>query len=422
MTSRLRWKLTLLFTSLMLAVYAADAVFAYWYTDEQLTLTIQDDLVRMCDELLPDIDYHDGRPNLHNWDGIDAGHRFFVGTGVQLFDSKKHLLTAYGQTRGIEPVDGRIDGGGKTSSAVYSHYLALPQGGYLQIQMSARQHDQFLMRFVLSKAVRLVLMAIIIGICGWYFCGKVLVPVVRSLKVLRTFIDDAGHELKTPVTVIESSIETVESFLSDNNLPTGALRKLERASARLKGLATNMILLARMEQPAITLTMADVDLSETATGVECELADLATKCGVTLKVNVQRDAKFKADKEAITILLSNLVRNAIQYTQRGGTVIVSGGKADERHVFITVEDNGRGIAEDSLPLIFDRFFRVDKSRSADTGGSGLGLAIVKAIVQSHGGSIKVDSELGRGSLFRVVLPTQQSSYLLSLNMDVLSRK
>jgi two-component system phosphate regulon sensor histidine kinase PhoR len=109
------------------------------------------------------------------------------------------------------------------------------------------------------------------------------------------------------------------------------------------------------------------------------------------------------DRDALTRVFTNLIENSIRYTPSGGNIIVGGWKQDTA-VCISIEDTGIGIPPESLPNIFDRFFRVDKARTREAGGTGLGLAIVKAIVDAHGGDVTVESHVGKGSKFTVVLP------------------
>ncbi len=134
------------------------------------------------------------------------------------------------------------------------------------------------------------------------------------------------------------------------------------------------------------------------------LRQRADRAGITLRVSAA-EATVRGDRKDLGLLVANLLDNAIRYTGRGGEVRLRVGSADGG-AEVTVEDTGVGIPSRDLPRIFERFYRVDRARSRDTGGTGLGLSIARHVAEEHGGRIEVESELGRGSTFRVILPAK----------------
>lgn len=227
----------------------------------------------------------------------------------------------------------------------------------------------------------------------------------RVEAMRRDFVADASHELKTPAASIQVAAETVRDVVADD--PAAARRfaeQLHRDALRLSRIVSDLLDLSRLEgeRPRAAprsldrIAREEVDrLEDRARGADVELgADLAP-------------ARVLGDEEGLRLLVRNLLDNAIQYTPAGGRVRLSLRGVDGR-IELSVADTGVGIPRRDIPRIFERFYRVDRARSRDTGGTGLGLAIARHVVEQHGGRISVESELGRGSTFRVELPAQPS--------------
>jgi two-component system phosphate regulon sensor histidine kinase PhoR len=225
----------------------------------------------------------------------------------------------------------------------------------------------------------------------------------RRLEVLRRdFVANASHELKTPVAAVRALAETLLTALPDD--PEAGLRfalRIGREAERLDVLARDLLDLSRVERG--TLDVEPVDLVGLAKEVVGGYADRAEERRITLETNLRPDVAIRGDRAQLGLLLSNLVDNALRYTQAKGTICVHLDAAESRAV-LQVADTGEGIPAGELPRVFERFYRVDKARARQTGGTGLGLAIVRHIAEAHGGAVRVDSELGRGSTFTVTLP------------------
>jgi two-component system, OmpR family, phosphate regulon sensor histidine kinase PhoR len=225
----------------------------------------------------------------------------------------------------------------------------------------------------------------------------------RRLEVLRRdFVANASHELKTPVAAVRALAETLLTALPDD--PAAGRRfavRIGREAERLDVLARDLLDLSRVERGA--LDVEPVDLVGLAKEIVGEHADRAEERHIRLETELSPVA-IRGDRAQLGLLLSNLVDNALRYTQAKGTVCVRLDAAESRAV-LQVADTGEGIPANELPRVFERFYRVDKARTRQTGGTGLGLAIVRHIAEAHGGAVRVDSELGRGSTFTVTLPT-----------------
>jgi len=238
--------------------------------------------------------------------------------------------------------------------------------------------------------------------------GEVLVVLrdvtaARRVEAMRRdFVADASHELKTPAAAIQAAAETVERAVGDD--PGSAARfatQLRRDATRLSRIVSDLLDLSRLEteRPDLDPVRLDRVVAEEAD----RLRPVAVGSGVRLEPDVA-PVSVRGARGDLALLVRNLLDNAVRYSPEGGRVDVRLAERDGR-VVLEVEDTGIGIPTRDLPRIFERFYRVDRARSRETGGTGLGLSIARHVAERHGGRIEAESELGRGSTFRVTLPT-----------------
>lgn len=228
----------------------------------------------------------------------------------------------------------------------------------------------------------------------------------RTEAVRRDFVANASHELKTPAASIQAVAETLRS-VGDAD-PAAVHRfaaQLEREALRLSRIVADLLDLSRLETGSELgeLVRLDALVREEVERYD----DSAREGGVRLSVDAPQAATVTGSARDLSLLVRNLIDNAIRYTKPGGSVEI--GIADGRgglgaEVSLVVRDSGVGIPARDLPRIFERFYRVDRARSRETGGTGLGLAIVRHVAENHGGSVEVTSELGAGTTFSVLLP------------------
>jgi two-component system phosphate regulon sensor histidine kinase PhoR len=225
----------------------------------------------------------------------------------------------------------------------------------------------------------------------------------RRLEVLRRdFVANASHELKTPVAAVRALAETLLTALPDD--PEAGHRfaeRIGREAERLDALVRDLLDLSRVERG--TLDAEPVDLVGLVKEVVGGYVDLAEERHIKLSTELQPGVAMRGDRAQLLLLLSNLIDNALRYTPARGAVCIRLAAAESRAV-IQVADTGEGIPATELPRVFERFYRVDKARARQTGGTGLGLAIVRHVAEAHGGAVRVDSELARGTTFTVTLP------------------
>ncbi|WP_066194714.1 MULTISPECIES: two-component system histidine kinase PnpS [Gracilibacillus] len=222
-------------------------------------------------------------------------------------------------------------------------------------------------------------------------------------QMRKDFVANVSHELKTPMTSIKGFAETLlEDEHADSETQRQFLTIILNESSRLQSLIHDLLELSKIEKEELNLSiqLIEVDdwISKSLTLIEQQFSGKQRY----FKADIEPGLSFYGDPDLLQQVVLNLVYNALSYTQEQGEVILRIYQPDATIVF-EVEDNGIGIPEDSIPRIFERFYRVDRARSRNTGGTGLGLAIVKHIVEAHHGTIEVDSKLAEGSRFRVNL-------------------
>jgi two-component system phosphate regulon sensor histidine kinase PhoR len=217
----------------------------------------------------------------------------------------------------------------------------------------------------------------------------------------REFLADVSHELKTPIFAAQGFIHTLIDGAKED--PKTLDRFLNRAAKSIDGLdalVRDLVTLSQVEKGDLKMQFEEIDLKHITEDIFEQLENKAKNRNVTLKIKpkeLQKAIVF-ADKQRITQVLTNLIDNGIKYGSEEGKIVVEI-EEDKKHFHVSVEDDGPGIQPEHLSRIFERFYRVDKSRSRDTGGTGLGLAIVKHILNAHNSKITVTSQIDKGTKF-----------------------
>lgn len=233
--------------------------------------------------------------------------------------------------------------------------------------------------------------------------GRALNRLSESLEheeeIRKQTVADLAHELRTPVNGLLTRIEAAQDGVLE---APGNLEAMHREAVRLTRLLDDLARLADAEQPGLLLEKSPLDLARVARAAAESFAPRFAEAGIAFDVTAA-SAWVDGNAGRLEQIVSNLISNALRYSERGGTVVLRVERAGDE-VVLEVADTGAGIAPDDLRHIFTRFWRGDRSRSRATGGTGIGLAIVRELVRAHEGRVDVDSVLGHGSRFRVVLP------------------
>lgn len=242
------------------------------------------------------------------------------------------------------------------------------------------------------------------AIGGAYMAGRAVRPVQEAFERQRSFIADASHELKTPLTLIRADAEVLQRGLTnpdDRELADDVLAETDRMSAVL----SDLLMIARIDAGKLTVRQEPFDLA----GVISETADRfvarAATEGVQLEAQAPGKLRVRGDHERAAQILSILLDNALRHTPREGSVRVEG-RARDGFAEAVVEDTGPGISPEHLPHVFERFYRIDTARSRSSGGTGLGLAIARDLARTLNGDLKAETAEGGGAVFRFRLPVE----------------
>lgn len=342
---------------------------------------------------------------------------------LQWFDRQGNLIEQQGDVvltlpldpQALAPQRGQGQAGGPAIQAVTLPILNGDSGeqiGYVRVSQSLAQLDDTLDQLDWGLMVGVL---VGLGMSGGgilWITRQAMEPIEASFQRLKQFTADASHELRSPLMAISSNVEVALKY------PEG-IREEDRevfasiasATAQMTRLTEDLLLLARSDRPREpvldphqpALVKAPIDLSTLLRDLVTLYQPQAQASAIALHQTIAPDLTLGGEVDPITRALTNLIQNALQYTPAGGQVWVEA-KALNQQIHITVQDSGMGIAPEHLQRVFERFWRADAARTHDRGGSGLGLAITQAIVQRHGGTLAVTSQLKTGSCFQVQLP------------------
>lgn len=228
---------------------------------------------------------------------------------------------------------------------------------------------------------------------------------IRRLEKVRTdFVTNASHELKTPVTALKGFSETLlDGAMEDKDVLKQFLEIMLAESSRLDLLVNDILELSKLEQKQVPIAYEEVRVKDAVLSTFKLVKQKAEQKQITMEFIEEEEVNIEADSGRLKQILANLIDNAVIYTQAGGNIVVTLKKKEE-HAIISISDNGMGIPEDELNRIFERFYRVDKARSRNSGGTGLGLSIVKYLVENFNGTIAVQSKAGLGTTFTLTFP------------------
>ncbi len=411
MFKHLRWRITLIFMALSAAICLILAAVGGFVLQAGLNRSIDEELGAIADEVESFVDLREPGPELLQWQQITRVHGR-LSASIQIFNKAQHLIGAYGPPNAMPLVARQNEIIVEHSGPLFTCRMMsrpLQERGskiaWLQICLPTHERDLAIREYIFVWALLTPALLLGLGLAGYFFAGRVTKPVEKSFAILREFLADASHELKTPVTIMQANAESLSADLSSRDLHLYEVPIILRSCTRMTTLIEDLLLLSRVEAPSISLQRERVRLNEVVQDLAEEFKQLFEEKNVRLSIDKNDPIEVSGHFDSLYRAFSNLLKNALLYTDSGGSVAVELTRNRIRQeAEIAIIDSGIGIPKESIPYIFDRFYRVDKSRSRKAGGSGLGLAIVRAIVDQHGGKVTVQSSINQGSSFKIFLP------------------
>lgn len=277
--------------------------------------------------------------------------------------------------------------------------------GYLQVAVALEPVENSLARSRLFLAIGVPITLGFTGIVGWILGGLAMQPVRQSYEQLQRFTADASHELRAPVAAILSNAQVgLLAPGEDSQQPRQRLANIVTQSKYMSALIANLLFLARHQGQLNARDINKIDIVELLNSLAREYQTLAAQKDLKFNWSLPKiSQEIYGDRDLLGQAIRNLLDNAIKYTPPQGAIALELA-VKPRRITIKVKDTGIGIPTSDLPYIFDRFYRVDKARTRETGGFGLGLAIAQQIIQAHNGRITVESQPETGTKFEVCLP------------------
>ena len=278
----------------------------------------------------------------------------------------------------------------------YRYYMHNTEGGATEIIFLNCATQQRSINFVLYISI-FTLLAVLAGVtvAVWFMSKKIVKPFVDNLDKQKKFITDAGHELKTPLSIIDANAEVLKLTEGDNEW----VDSIQNQTARLGSLVKKLVALSRSEEELADLPTEKFNISDAAAETVSPFMVLAEKNDLTLSSDIYPDVIYNGNEGSIRQLFGILLENAIKYTPRGGEIKVS--LKNRGKIVFEIYNDCEEIDTEKIPNFFDRFFRADESRSRETGGYGIGLSIAKAIAEKHKGKITAASRDGKSITFTV---------------------
>jgi two-component system phosphate regulon sensor histidine kinase PhoR len=227
-------------------------------------------------------------------------------------------------------------------------------------------------------------------------------------RVRRDFVANVSHELRTPLTAVRGYVEALMEEPANPQQRKKFLEVIDRHTGRMERLVRDLLRLARLDAQQETAELHQIDVASLFRSVSADLSERIERQKVRIDVTVEPAAAIiEADPTKMHDALRNLIENAVNYSAEGGRIEL-GARVGDGRVLLSVGDDGPGVPEADLGRVFERFYRVDKSRTRDPGGTGLGLSIVRHLVELHGGRVHAENRKQGGAIFTIALPHRTS--------------
>jgi len=375
----------------------------YWELDQQLTAMARIAALSLGKQKHPQVDLNDDA-----WEDLEVR-----GVTLEWFDANGKPLATQGRYDSSRPpqVSDSVEQVGQLRQLTIAVRNADDPTsgelkGYVRVSKSLHAVRELLEKWRWRLSIGLLTELGLCGLGGYWLTRQTVQPIEQSLMRVKWFTANASHELRSPLTVIKSNIGLISNH--PERIHTSDKKRIAAiawAADQMTNLIEDLLFLARSDQTqqALRSDKAPLDLGLTLKSLVELFEPQAEAKGIILKSDLASGLYVLGDIARLTRLFSNLIANAIQYTPKGGQIWVKV-RSQGTQIQVDVQDTGIGIAPENIDKVFDPFWQADGVRSYHSGGYGLGLAIAKTITTQHSGKIYVDSELGQGTTFTVILP------------------
>lgn len=255
-------------------------------------------------------------------------------------------------------------------------------------------------RFMLISIITGVAGCVIVFLVFLFAAGRIIRPISESYEKQKRFITDAGHEIKTPLTIISANVDLLEEDFGENE----SLTDISNQTKRLAELTKDLVYLSKMEESDRTIVKIDFPVSDLVTEMAESFRAVAASQNKDYQINVQPGLSMNGAPDEIRKLSSILIENAMKYSPEGGVVKVDLSQQKKNLVLSVYNTTGEEMQQKDLSQLFERFYRTDASRNSETGGHGIGLSIAKAITEAHGGKISAATQTGKDFCITAAIP------------------
>lgn len=289
---------------------------------------------------------------------------------------------------------------GKTKGLIdtYKYQSAQKDYGTLIVFVDVSRELETIQFFITNTILVFVIVLITVFVLLMIFSKVAIKPIVESYEKQKQFITDASHELKTPLTIINTNIDVLEMYFKENEWT----RSIQNQTIRLSQLVTSLVELTRMDEGNLQLQIVDFSLSDALTESAQAFFALATAQNKKITLDVHKNISYCGNEETIRQLVCILLDNGIKYSSENSEIKLSLAKQGKKR-FLTVSNETAHLTKGNLEVLFERFYRADASRNSQTGGYGIGLSIAKAIVSQHKGKIAAQSSDGKSFVISIQL-------------------
>jgi two-component system phosphate regulon sensor histidine kinase PhoR len=322
--------------------------------------------------------------------------------GVVILDETDHIEWCNSKAVAHFGLDGALDIGQQIT------YL-VRQPEFVDYLESTEYTEPLVLRETRQNGLVLSIKVVPYGSKKRLLISRDVTQLERIEAMRRDFVANVSHELRTPLTVVNGFVETLQDMPKlENEMSRRALELMGEQTKRMEGLVNDLLTLSRLENADNILQEGTVDVPVLLQSLVQEGQAISAGKHV-LKLEINCHDKLQGSNTELRSAFGNLISNAVRYSPQGGEVFICWKMLDDGQLAFSVRDTGIGIAPEHIPRLTERFYRVDSSRSRETGGTGLGLAIVKHVVNRHQATLSVESKEGKGSTFKIVFPAKRAN-------------